>query len=329
MFREIIGFKLNSKVRASLDNIIYYPIHMHAGVIEIICVLDGVVSISDSALNHKLTSGDVYIFNAKDPHKITTVSEKNIILTVQIDIEYYKKYFKRLDVIYFICDSFINKDQLTGELSYLKFLLSRIYTEYNAIKIKDFNVESLAKELLSFLMEQFQYYTYRKSKENSYDIVRRKEVKAEDPYYNRIYDIIDYIYANFQKKIHLEEIAKQEFLSVFYLSRYIKKACGLSFSELVNIARCEEAERLLGNTDKTIDDIALEIGFSNRKHMNTYFQKWFKQTPSEYRKSLSLQFGGCPIIQYADCNLALAASIIESYLNVSSREKNPPWIFYL
>jgi AraC-like DNA-binding protein len=315
MFKENIGFKLDSRVRATLENIGYYPAHMHAGSIEIICVLDGVVSISDSALNHKLSAGDVYIFNAKDPHKIVTVSEKNIILTVQIDIDYYKRYFKRLDLMYFICDSFINKDQLAVELRWLRFLLARIYTEYRSKNASDSRLEALARELLSFLMEQFQFYTYSKSKENSYDIVRRQEIKSSDPYYNRIYDIIDCIYANFRSKIRLEDIASREYLSVCYLSRYIKRACGLSFSELVNIARCEEAERLLGSTNRTVDEIALDVGFSNRKHLASYFKNWFRMTPTEYRRSLSLRSGKGINPQYGEFDESLAANLLESCLN--------------
>lgn len=315
MFRENIGFKRNSRVRASMEDISYYPIHMHDSAIEIICVLDGVVNISDSALNHKLSAGDVYIFNAKDPHKLITVSENNIILTVHIDINYYKRYYKRLDLMYFICDSFINREQLVVELRFLRFLLAQIYTEYRTKEAKDSLLESLSKELLSFLMEQFQYYTYSKSKENSYDIVRRLETNARDPYNNRIYDIIDYIYANFRSKIRLEDIANLEFLSVCYLSRYIKKACGLSFSELVNIARCEEAERLLGSTDRTVDEIALDVGFANRKHLATYYKNWFRMTPTEYRRSLSKRSGRYRNPQYGEINDSLAADLLETCLN--------------
>lgn len=315
MFQESIGFKLTSRVRASIESIVHYPFHMHASAIEIICVLDGVVSISDSALNHKLSAGDVYIFNARDPHKITSISENNIILTVQIDIDYYKKYQKRLDMTYFICDSFINKDQLVCELRYLRFMLASIYMEYYSKDISESRLENLTRELLNFLSDQFQYYTYSKSQENSYDIIRRQEMKSDDPYFNRIYDIIDYIYENFRRKLLLDEIAKREFLSVSYLSRYIKKACGLSFSELVAIARCEEAERLLGATNKPVDEIALEVGFSNRKHLAIFFKDWFHQTPTEYRRALSLQFGGHPIPQYSSYDANSAASILEAYLN--------------
>jgi len=288
---------------------------MHTGAIEIICVLDGVVNISDSALNHKLSAGDVYIFNAKDPHKIITVSENNIILTVQIDIDYYKKYYKRLDLTYFICDSFINREKLAGELRYLHFLLARIYTEYRSRDVSESRLETFTRELLEFLTERFQFYTYSRSQGNSYDIVRRQEMKADDPYDNRIYNIIDYIYENFRGRIRLEDIAKREFLSVYYLSRYVKKACGLSFTELVSIARCEEAERLLGSSNRTVDEIALEVGFSNRKHLALCFKKWYHMTPSQYRKSLTLQFGGRHAPQYGSYDEKYAEYVLESYLN--------------
>jgi len=32
-------------------------------------------------------------------------------------------------MMYFICDSYINKEQLAGELRYLRFLLAQIYTD--------------------------------------------------------------------------------------------------------------------------------------------------------------------------------------------------------
>lgn len=314
MFLEHIGYKLNSKVKVSLENITHYPIHLHTSAIEIICVLDGSISISDSALNHKLSAGDVYIFNAKDPHRIITISENNIILTVQIDIEYYKRYIDQLNLMYFVCDSFINKDQLTSELRHLRFLLAQIFQEYRSKKSSS-KIEALAKELFIFLTEQFRFYTYSKSEENSYDIIRRQETKANTPSSDRIYDIIDYIYANFRSAIRLDDIAKLEYLSVYYLSRYIKKVCGLSFSELVSIARCEEAERLLGTTNKSVDTIAAEVGFANRKHLAINFKEWYHMTPTEYRKALSRHSGVQPAPQYGVFTAEYALSILNSYLN--------------
>lgn len=49
LFQEAVGYKLQSRVRVSLESIVQYPFHMHTNVIEIICVVDGSISISDSA----------------------------------------------------------------------------------------------------------------------------------------------------------------------------------------------------------------------------------------------------------------------------------------
>ncbi|MBQ9931286.1 MAG: helix-turn-helix transcriptional regulator, partial [Firmicutes bacterium] len=65
----------------------------------------------------------------------------------------------------------------------------------------------------------------------------------------------------------------------------------LSFSDLLSLACCEYAQRLLGSTHDTVDQIASLSGFANRKHLGTQFQKWFHMTPSEYRKSLANQYG--------------------------------------
>ncbi|MBR0597442.1 hypothetical protein [Sinanaerobacter chloroacetimidivorans] len=128
-------------------------------------------------MSHKLSFGDVYIFNAKDPHKISAISEKNIILTIQIDLDYYKKFFRKLDVTYFICDSFINRDRLTEELRYLRFLMTRIYDLHNEKNTNEVSIEELVKSLLSFLTDQFQYYTYSRNKTDSYDIFHRQEIR--------------------------------------------------------------------------------------------------------------------------------------------------------
>ncbi|HVI42004.1 MAG TPA: helix-turn-helix domain-containing protein [Anaerovoracaceae bacterium] len=71
----------------------------------------------------------------------------------------------------------------------------------------------------------------------------------------------------------------------------------------------------MGSTNKTIDEIALEVGFSNRNHLATYFKNWFHLTPSEYRRSLSRQFGGRLDAQYDDYDAEYAASVPEAYLN--------------
>ena len=103
-YHEIIGYKKNCLVRAALESIAYYPFHLHKDDFEIICVLNGQITISDSALTHSLSYGDVYIFNPNDPHKIVSEDKSNLILTIQFNRDYWSRNFSQLTDAYFICE---------------------------------------------------------------------------------------------------------------------------------------------------------------------------------------------------------------------------------
>ncbi len=324
MFREIVCFSQISGIRASISNIVYYPSHMHENVMEIICVLDGSVDISDSCMSHRLSAGDVYIFNARDPHRISAVEGGNTILTVHIDLEHYKAYFRKLTTTFFICDSYINRQHLEKELAYIRYLLARILKEYDSLTPRDSLMEEYTRSLLAYLIEKFQFYIYSKDKNNNLEIMLRKGIAPDDPHASRVYRIIDHIYDHSKEKLHLRHIAETEFLSTFYLSRLIKEGCGLSFCELLSMARCEEAEKLLGTTKMTIDDIATECGFSNRKHLNVQFRKWYRMTPSEYRaKARSEMENNADSIELGEYDKLEASLILASYIEQIPKPELP------
>jgi AraC-like DNA-binding protein len=314
-YNELIGFKLNSRVKASLENIAYYPFHLHSNCIEIICVLNGSIVISDSALNHNLSYGDVYIFNANDPHKIVSDDIKSIVLTIHIDREYYKQFFKELKRSYFVCDSFFHQGTYPVETKYLRFLLAKIYTLYSLPNASDFLTEEITKDLLKLLLDQFQFYTYRRAENNSYNIILRQNINNVNHGFERIYKIIDYITEHYKEKLTLEEIAKNQYLSTSHLSRYIKASSGMTFSELLSITRCEEAERLLSYSNRLVDQIALDVGFANRKHLSTQFKRWFDKTPTEYRKSVLSDLANDTKINIQPFDYDFAKVIINAYLD--------------
>jgi len=312
-YNELIGYKLNSRVKASIESVAYYPFHLHKTDIEIIAVLNGAVTITDSALSHHLTYGNVYIFNANIPHKIVSESSDDILLTVHIDTNYYRQFFKDLSA-YFICDTFINTTTYDMDIKYLRFLLARIYDLYTDAP-NDHLLEETVKDLLRLLMEYFQEYTYIKDASGSAKIVRLQNTEHILKNYTRMYKIVDYVIAHFRENLTLGKIAKIEFLSTSYLSRFIKETLGLTFSELVSLTRCEEAERLLSATNMTVDQIAREVGFSSRQHLGTQFKRWFKRTPTEYRNEIQADLIRTARISVRSFDNAFAQKILKMYLD--------------
>ena len=81
----------------------------------------------------------------------------------------------------------------------------------------------------------------------------------------------------------MDELAKIEHLSTFYLSHFIREHIRLSFQEFLSFARVEMSEIPLLETEKKISVIARESGFSTTSYYEKFFSKWFGHTPAEYR----------------------------------------------
>ena len=282
---EKIGYKTSSLIRAKVESMEYYPFHLHDDALEIICVLNGTVRISDSAASYTLKYGDVHIFNKNDPHKIESDDPDNILLTIQLDTNYYGRFFDELNDAYFICDTYEDRDLYAVDIKHLRFMLAKIFDEYSGA-FSEIRLEELGRELLTLLLAQFRQYVYKSDENRAANIVRLQNMNHIYKNYERMYRIVDFVYTNFRKKLHLKDIAEREFLSEEHISRDLKETLGLSFTQLISLTRCEEAARQLSSTNKTVDQIAEEVGFANRKHLATQFKRWYQQTPSQYRSQI-------------------------------------------
>lgn len=82
----------------------------------------------------------------------------------------------------------------------------------------------------------------------------------------------------------LEEVAAALHRSVRTLKRQLG-AEGASFSALRDRALCERAMDLLRSEDKSLAEIATQIGYSNVTNFERAFQRWTGITPAEYRRT--------------------------------------------
>jgi AraC-like DNA-binding protein len=72
-----------------------------------------------------------------------------------------------------------------------------------------------------------------------------------------------------------------------YVSQVINQDLGSDFYDFVNGHRIDRAKAALAVTsDKTVIEIALEVGFNSKSTFNTAFRRYTGMTPTEYRESL-------------------------------------------
>lgn len=100
----------------------------------------------------------------------------------------------------------------------------------------------------------------------------------------RLVEIISSIQTNYMD-VTLESLAEEFHLSKPYLSKYIKDKSGMTFQEAVRNERMKRAKNLLKETDQTVENVALSVGYENVEHFNRLFKKFSGMTPVQYKKS--------------------------------------------
>jgi AraC-like DNA-binding protein/mannose-6-phosphate isomerase-like protein (cupin superfamily) len=164
---------------------------------------------------------------------------------------------------------------------YLHFTPKLIPSQQTPILIKNILEEMQAKEpgcdqiingniirLISCLGKEFHF------------ILQKEDWKRfEETIFN---DIESYIRMN-HKDVTISELQNQFHYNEDYFNRIIKKFTGLTYHQLRQNIRLENAKHLLETTSLPVDIISKQVGYENIGYFYRIFQTKYLQTPSDYR----------------------------------------------
>ena len=107
-----------------------------------------------------------------------------------------------------------------------------------------------------------------------------------EEYIKRVNTILTYIDNNLSGDLSLETIAKLGFYSPFHFHRLFKSITNETLNGYVTRKRIEKAASLLMHKkDISIAELVLQFGFSSNATFTRAFKKYYKQSPSDFRKS--------------------------------------------
>jgi len=98
---------------------------------------------------------------------------------------------------------------------------------------------------------------------------------------------LNYLCANYSKKILLNDLAQETHMSKFHLSRLFRQATGASPIEYLMRVRINKAKELLRQTTYTVSQVSEKIGMENTSYFIKFFRRHEKMSPGEYRKKWS------------------------------------------
>lgn len=97
----------------------------------------------------------------------------------------------------------------------------------------------------------------------------------------RLQDILEYINRNLSEDLSMESVALRFGMSVRSVSRLFQGA-HLRFTEYVNYQRITRAIELIADKDKTMQEIAYDVGFNTPTHFNRVFKQILGSSPSQF-----------------------------------------------
>jgi AraC-like DNA-binding protein len=96
----------------------------------------------------------------------------------------------------------------------------------------------------------------------------------------RAKDLID---ARYRAPLDVSELARAALLSPAHFSREFRRAFGETPHRYLRSRRLERAAALLANTDRSVADICLTVGFRSIGSFTTSFGRAFGVSPTAYR----------------------------------------------
>jgi len=116
-------------------------------------------------------------------------------------------------------------------------------------------------------------------------VVRERLVSADRLRTRRVKIVIDFMNANFQRRLSSDELGEVARLSADYLSRLFKIETGLTLWEYLIRLRMEKARELLETSLLSIKEVMAAVGYDSKGHFARHFRRWFGASPSEYRRN--------------------------------------------
>lgn len=272
-FELVTHHKLQG-IKAFLIDMHYRRPHLHSDL-EIIYVLRGTLALTMDSKTYYVRKNEFIVINAYQLHELATPQQVKLLI-LQINPKEYETFFPQINEILFQ-NQVLTQTNLANFSSFKQHFLQTCLVYFQEAPFFQLECHGYAALTLFALLEYAPYDVISETEQNA--LLLRKE---------RLRRMTDYIQQHFHEKLLLADLAKQEGLSINYLSHFFQNHLGLSFQNYLNHIRCEKAHFLIKNTEMSLLTISEACGFSDLRYLNRAFEQIYHFTPKEYRKQLQI-----------------------------------------
>lgn len=243
------------------------------------------------ALQYKTTMGSSRLIGYWEVPDRTDASRSRAMADIRILTQLYKLGDSEWEEHYdqFVKElrgDLVSKDELLYQVDYLVYQLSRELQEMNA-EYKSVWFDDTVP-LLNRLFKSFD--TFEELNDGLRSILRDALDRMASLRENRTYssamkEVRQYIAENFSNPdLSLNHLSTEFNLNPKYVSHLFKEEFGEKFVDYLANVRMEKAKELLTSTSASIQEIALQVGYTHSFSFIRVFKKAVGMTPGDYRK---------------------------------------------
>ncbi|WP_436667116.1 AraC family transcriptional regulator [Latilactobacillus sakei] len=255
-----------------------YPKHSH-DFMELNYIYSGeCTEIIDGQKVH-LKQHDILLIDIGSEHSIEPLGKNDILINIlfqnqNINLHWLEQMKSNRSILF----DFLINNHTEAQKNFLLFqdnlpkinnVIEQLLTEYYfPADFSDVIISHYLIILLTELMRNYDPSMVRDTNQIPNDLL------------NRIFAIIEKDYTT----LTLTALAEKLSYTKNYLSNFIKAETHVTFTELLNKQKLLKAHLLISSTQRTIDDIIAEIGYTNKNYFYKEYKKAYHELPSETRK---------------------------------------------
>jgi AraC family transcriptional regulator len=100
---------------------------------------------------------------------------------------------------------------------------------------------------------------------------------------SRLKKVFDYVEAYLHEDVHLSDLAKTAAMSAHYFAQLFKNSTGVCPHQYVTQRRIARAKELLRNSEISVFEIGVSVGYADPKHFRNLFRRQVGVSPSDFR----------------------------------------------
>lgn len=255
-----------------------FPEHGH-NYIEVMYVCSGSITHCIEGKELVMEKGDILLLNPFVRHSVKRAKYEDIGINFIALPEFFDLPLKML-----------NQNNVLAEFLIGTLRQNTMIPQYLLFKLKE---EKAIDNLMENMIRSLFYKRAEEDTINQYSmglvflyLLQHVEYIAGNSSQNYkeliIQTVLSYLEQNY-RSASLTKIAEDCHRSVSSLSKIIRQSTGHTFQELLQRKRFQKAVMLLLESDLSVEEISLAVGYENQSYFHRQFLKRYQMTPKTYR----------------------------------------------